>query len=372
MNILVLFTYKVSISDWKEAGIVDREFKLYKQICEDKKISYSFVTYGNDNDFIYQLDKFNVLPLYSKIKYRNSSLIQFFNSLRVLYIFKNEFKNCTIIKTNQLNGSWVGILAKLFYKKKLIIRTGYDLLYFSKLQNKSFFKLLFFKLLTGISLKIADYYIVSSSADRERLILKYGIKYDSKIKINSNWIEYPKKVKNLSIRNEKLIAVGRLEHQKNYSNLLKVINKSGLYIDIFGEGKERRKLENLINKYDIKANLKGKIENRKLQKLYQDYKYFVLNSHYEGNPKALLEAMSAGCVVIVRYHENLKEVIIDKDNGIFYNTDDELEKILMSLKDYDLNRISISARAYVKNNTTLDQHIDKELQLYKLLTDESS
>ena len=40
--------------------------------------------------------------------------------------------NVDLIKTNQLNGSWVGIILKFMLKKPLIIRTGYNLYEFSK------------------------------------------------------------------------------------------------------------------------------------------------------------------------------------------------------------------------------------------------
>ena len=365
MNVLVLFTYKVSISEWSKSGILEREFELYRQLSKETDINYSFITYGDSDDLNYNLENFNIHPLYSKIKYKKSSFIQFFNSLRILNLFKLEIKDCSLIKTNQLNGAWVGILAKFIYKKKLIIRTGYDVLYFSKMQKKSYLKIIFFDLLINFSLKFSDYYIVSSESDKERLVLKYGSKYSLKIKVNANWVDYPNKIKPFSERDEKFISVGRLENQKNYPNLLKSFINKDVSLDIFGEGSEKKLLQKLIYEYDIPATLKGQVKNTTLLSKYQDYKYFILNSHYEGNPKALLEAMSAGCVVLVRYHANLRGVITDKQNGLFYKSDEELEKVLTMLKTYDLDKISSSARAYVFKNISLEHHIKKELQLYK-------
>jgi glycosyltransferase involved in cell wall biosynthesis len=372
MNILVFFTYKVSISDWEKAGILDREFKLYEQMLRSTGINYSFITYGDSHDLNYNFNKLNIHPLYEKINYSKRGFIEFLNSLRILSVFKQEIKNCTIIKTNQLNGAWVGILAKFIYKKKLIIRTGYDILYFSKMEKKSYLKIIFFDLLTNISLKFSDCYVVSSESDKERLILKYGPKYAVKIKVNANWVDYPNTVKPFSERDEEFISVGRLEKQKNYSNLLKSFTKKDFSIDIFGEGSEKKLLQKLIDEHDIQATLKGKIKNTTLQTKYQDYKYFILNSHYEGNPKALLEAMAAGCVVLVRYHSNLRGIITNKQNGFFYKSDEELEKTIMSLENYNLEKISGSARLYVHKNITLEQHIEKELQLYKNLVPDFS
>tara|TARA_B100001996_G_scaffold229653_1_gene177024 strand:+ start:361 stop:1482 length:1122 start_codon:yes stop_codon:yes gene_type:complete len=372
MNVLVLFTYKVSISDWHKSGILEREFELYKKLSKETDINYSFITYGDADDLNYNLENFNIHPLYSKIKYKKSSFIQFFNSLRILNLFKLEIKDCSLIKTNQLNGAWVGILAKLLFKKKLMVRTGYDILYFAKMQNKSQLKLLFFSLLTKFSLVFADYYIVSSNADKERLVLKYGSKFDSKIEVNANWVNFPEGVKPIYKRNEKFISVGRLEGQKNYPNLLKNFINVNMALDIYGDGSEKNLLEKIIYEENIPIMLKGKIENSKLLTKYQDYKFFILNSHYEGNPKALLEAMSSGCIVFVRHHKNIEEIIKSKENGFIYNSDEELQEIINSIENYDLEQISSSARKHIFNSISLQQHIKKELQIYKELVTNTS
>ena len=42
-------------------------------------------------------------------------------------------------------------------------------------------------------------------------------------------------------------------------------------------------------------------------------------SLFEGNPKAILEAMAAGCVVIALENENITKVIENNFNGIIIN-----------------------------------------------------
>ena len=46
----------------------------------------------------------------------------------------------TVIKTNQLNGSWVAMMLKLYTKSPLYIRTGYNLFEFSVKDKKNIFK----------------------------------------------------------------------------------------------------------------------------------------------------------------------------------------------------------------------------------------
>ena len=80
-------------------------------------------------------------------KYVNKNKIKYFEIIKsFFYPFKIRkilsFEN-TIIKTNQLWGSWIGIILKIITKKPLIIRTGYDLLTFKRLEGKGVLKIFF-------------------------------------------------------------------------------------------------------------------------------------------------------------------------------------------------------------------------------------
>ena len=71
-----------------------------------------------------------------------------------------------LIKTNQLNGSWMGIILKKFLGIPLLVRTGYNIYEFKVKENKSAFVKLFYKYLTKLSLKYSDFYIVTSNKDK--------------------------------------------------------------------------------------------------------------------------------------------------------------------------------------------------------------
>ena len=49
------------------------------------------------------------------------------------------------------------------------------------------------------------------------------------------------------------------------------------------------------------------------------YKFFILPSNFEGNPKVLLEAMSFGMVCLVSNISNHKEIITNKKNGFIFD-----------------------------------------------------
>ena len=100
-------------------------------------------------------------------------------------------------------------------------------------------------------------------------------------------------------REKIIVAVGRLEEQKNHKMLIdafsmlpKELNKYKLII--YGEGSLRNKLEEQINELGLKDRvlLPGQVDNIK-DKIYKA-SLFVLSSNYEGMPNALMEAMALG------------------------------------------------------------------------------
>jgi len=60
----------------------------------------------------------------------------------------------------------------------------------------------------------------------------------------------------------------------------------------------------------------GDVTHTNLPALLNASKIFVLNSHYEGSPHSLIEALSIGMVAIARESTGSTEVIIDSVNGL--------------------------------------------------------
>jgi glycosyltransferase involved in cell wall biosynthesis len=99
-----------------------------------------------------------------------------------------------------------------------------------------------------------------------------------------------------------VIAMGRLTAQKGFDILLKgfsrVISEIDARLIVMGEGPQRAYLENIIRNLGIvdKVYLSG--FQRNPYALLAHSAIFVLSSHYEGLPMAILEAMACGIPVI--------------------------------------------------------------------------
>ena len=127
---------------------------------------------------------------------------------------------------------------KIKFKKPLVIRTGYDLITFSKRDNKSKFKQYLYYLLTKNSLKYSDLYLVSSKVDQEYLS-KTFFKYQNKIKLRPNWINISSTKDFKDRYDKKLISVGRLENQKNFTELIEIFSNTDFEIEIYGSGTKK-------------------------------------------------------------------------------------------------------------------------------------
>ena len=72
MNVLITFTYGVSLDQWYNSGIIFRELELYKRLTQ-KNVNFNLLTYGDHKDLNYPevLGAIRVFPVgkYLKSKY---------------------------------------------------------------------------------------------------------------------------------------------------------------------------------------------------------------------------------------------------------------------------------------------------------------
>ncbi len=376
MNIALFFTYDVSLRDWEELGLLDRELALYNSISEDKNIKFTFVTYGNDDEknILGENNNFKIVPLGNYLNYKNK-YFRFILSLLIPFKLKKELKDIDILKTNQLMGSWIPIVLKYITKKPLIIRTGYDALDFAIKDKKSKFKIILYYFLTLLALKCSNMYFVTSKKDIENIKNRFKFFKIKNIYHRPNWVNITDSKKKITERKkETLLAVGRLETQKNYINLLSNISNSDLEIDIFGTGSLKEKVKNFANKNNLKLNLNENINHSKLMDLYEDYMFFVMYSNYEGHPKTLIEAMSKGCIPIILKNENNTEIIDHYENGILLDSEkDSIEKWIIHLIDNkkELERLSLNAVKFVKKHYSLSNAVITENKDYQSLVNKN-
>ena len=367
VNILFFLTFGMSLKNWSDSGYIEREFKFFKRMNELYGINYTIVSYGDKRDFDYcnSIDYVKVIPIYEYIKQKKNIIYNFLilplSFQKLIKTLKIDFD---VIKTNQLYGAWMALFTKREFKKPLIIRTGYDLFTFSIKDKKNILKRIAYYFLTLISLNYSNLFTVTSKSDF-KFIKKYYFFDKKKIEIRSNWVDNFGDLKELPKDKLKILAVGRLEKQKDYKYLIKIFRNSEYQLDIVGSGSLRNELDT-ISSNNIK--FLGNLNFSELDKLYSDYLFYISSSEFEGNPKSILEAMSKGCIVIAPNHENITEIIDHRYNGILYSKEknNPLEIIQELINDNKaLKNISKNAIEHTIKNNSLELFLNNEIADYR-------
>jgi len=387
MHLIVFFTYGISLRVWSETGLLDREISLYQRLV-DKGVKVAFITYGDETDYIYreELIDIEIIPFYKYSKKPNSKVISFFHSLLLPFILKEKIEEADILKTNQMWGSWVAIISKYLYRKKLIIRCGYEWYRNTFLRRKyggtrrSIIAHVIFKIfgffLEFVSYQVAERVIISNVSDFQFVRRTFKIKSE-KIDLVRNYINTDlfKPVSNVAKNDKRLLYVGRLDPRKNVFALLKALHGVDVCLDIVGEGTQERELKDFVKDHGLNVNFLGVFSNRELPEIISKHCIFILPSLYENNPKSLLEAMACGCAVVGSGVDGIKEIVKHYENGLLCGIDADSirEAILTLMGDKSLqNKLSKNARMFVRKNCDLEEIVEKEYKLYKELVTECS
>jgi len=369
MKLSVFFSFDISLKDWHNNGLLQREIVLYQALIQEYGIKVQFITYGDDSDYEYrsQLSGIEIIPIYSYIKKPKNRYIQLIQTLFIPWRLKREIRSSNILKTNQMLGSWVAVIAKIIFNKPLIVRCGYELFHFALKSKKNILYKLFVYLISLFSYKVCNRVHVATSQDKDFVIKKFNIKAN-KIFIHPNWIDVNKFKPNQNIiKNDKLLFVGRLNLQKNISLLFKALAGTNISLDIIGKGELEEELNLLSKKLKLDINFLGNIPNSKMPEIYNKYRIYILCSHYEGNPKTLLEAMACGCAVIGTNVSGIREIISNKETGLLSGEDESsLNSAIKLLIEDELlqKKLGDKASKYVEKNNSLDLVLHSEIHAY--------
>ena len=125
-------------------------------------------------------------------------------------------------------------------------------------------------------------------------------------------------------------------------------------------GVRKKSLSNMLKIFE-------NMPNEELLNLYKKYKIFISSSKYEGNPKAILEAMASGTLVIALENENISEIINDSENGILLKNLDHLPIVFneyISNKEKFL-KITKKASETISDTFSLESATNREYMIYK-------
>lgn len=341
--------------------MIDREVAIY-QWLQGKGVKVSFVTYGDKTDLNYadRIPGINVL-----CNRWHLSMYQYVRWLPVLHA--RHFAQASAFKTNQTNGADIALRAARFWRKPLIARCGYMWSEFEERRcgadspqaQKA-------KQIEHKVFDAADAIVVTTPMMADSVLQRLP-EASAKIHLLPNYVE-TERFQPLKAEPEfDVIFVGRLEPQKNIAALLGALAElDTTTAAIVGTGSLEAELRHQFSSLQDRVTWFGNVPNSDLPALINRSKIFVLLSHYEGHPKALIEAMACGSAVIGSNSPGIREVITHGETGYLTETDSQRVRAAIQtlLSDQTLReKFGQNARMFALNHYSLDTIGQKELQL---------
>lgn len=205
--------------------------------------------------------------------------------------------------------------------------------------------------------------VIAQSNDMRKDILQSTNVVQEKVLIINNPVEKIEFInKKLNNNVKKLIAVGRLEHQKGFDLLLRAISLvkiENISLDIIGNGSKEKELKKLVKELNLNNKIKFLGFKKDVIEYIKQSDVFILSSRFEGFPNVVLEAHACGKpVVAFNCKGGLNELIEVGKNGELAELEDikdlasKIEKSLNTKYDVqsiiDNNRDRYSKERIIK------------------------
>jgi glycosyltransferase involved in cell wall biosynthesis len=370
VKVAVFFSRGMSLDGWRKAGILERELALYRALLPRLE-HLAFLTYGGSDDVLLasQIPGIEVLPN----RWRLPSNVY---SVLAPMLHWRALRQVTVFKTNQINGAWCALLAARLFRKKLFVRCGFLWSDFVARLHPDSWRYAAAVRLERQVCKAADIVVVAAEADRQAIVARYQL--DARlVHVSPNYVETSVFCPARGTAREpgRVIFVGRLEEQKNARALVEAVAQvEGSALTVIGDGPLRKELEGLARHLGADVTFLGRRPQAELPALLNQSSVFILPSHYEGNPKALLEAMACGLAVIGTRVPGIQEIVSHGETGILCGTSvDDIKSALTEVLSNSAlrSRIGAAARDYTLATCTLESAVERELGFLESLDSEA-
>ncbi len=296
-----------------EKGIWDRQKFSLSQYAKEFQVDY----YTSDPQNHQELMPAGVRHRSGRIKTRTFGLnhIAYYFFLLVEAFKWRKYDNA-VVRIIGVNVPVVPLL-KMISAKKFVISYQFDWAYGMKKDYKGI-KPIVSAPVQSFVIGAADHLICTTRWLADIAMRRYGVP-DSRITIIPNYV-------NISIfrpreqKKKQIAFAGRLHWSKGIDTLIAAFNKFAVIhpdykLVIMGSGEEEENLRKLVAPQSP-VEFKGSVSNVVVAQVLNESEIFVLPTvNMEGHPKALVEAMAAGCKCITSDVPGNNHVLMESDSA---------------------------------------------------------
>ena len=335
-------------SDQKYESLIIDVFGEWKSNINNETYDLKFYSLN----YITKLLKFSSEGfIKSRIKYIIIFLLSFVSLKKFLIKVKPEFLIIHLITS-------LPLLLNLIYKfdTKIILRI-------SGKPQMNIFRYIFWKVALKKVYKITFPTIESLEYLKNLNLVdenKFELLYDPVFIIKDVSKKKQEPINDFNLKkNDYFLAIGRLTKQKNFIFLIKCFSKlvkehPDIRLIIIGSGEEKTKIDRFISANNLDQNIILLGYQKNVFKFLKNCKAFILSSLWEDPGFVLIEAMVSDCVVLSSNCPNGPKEILEKNNGLLFQSNSETDFIynfnhLISLSDSEKKIIKINAKKKIKN-----------------------
>ena len=362
IDLAMFFTWGGSLQMWSDVGMLDREVALYRALRPELR-RITFVTYGDSRDRRIDTDLDGIRVVCNRWGVHR----RLYRRLLPL-VYPLLWRGPAVAMSNQVPGSEIAMTAARIAGKKFVARCGY--LYSEFMAHANGHDSAKAAYARGLERKVfakADRVVVTTDAMRHSVIDGYGLP-EKRVNVIPNYVETERFRPIPGSRRDprRVCCIGALRPQKNMFALLDAVDGLDVELVIVGDGGQRDEIDRRVKSRGLNVRLMGNMPHRELPSILNDAGLFILPSHYEGHPKALLEAMACGLPVIATNVPGIREIIRHKDNGFLAGTSPrELRDAIKAvMADSGLRaRMGCRARELVVERFALPRIVDMQLEM---------
>jgi glycosyltransferase involved in cell wall biosynthesis len=365
-SLVVFLTYGSSLETWKDAGIIDRELAIYEEHAQHG-VRVDIISYGAVHE-----KKIAANYPFIRVHHNAQGLHPRLYALALPALHRHALRTGDIYKTNQAYGSHIASRCARLWRKPWVLRQGYG--HYEnreKEHGKYSAPAISAKRYEKKYMRLANANITTTDGLAERSVKRHGLDKSEifvvpNYVVTKNW--HPPFQASGRRRPQSFAFVGRLSKEKNLAALIVACEDLPVTLEIIGVGPDEAHLRTLAAELNVKCRFHGLLTQARMRTVIADADVFVLPSLYEGQPKALIEAMTFGIPVLGTDVAGIKDLIDDNQTGVLVKTDvAALRSGIVRYMDMDSATycaISSHARAWSNERFSIARVAQLERQIF--------
>lgn len=373
LRLSVFIGHETTLGSWERAGILDRELALYNRL-QARGARISLITYGDRQEFKYsaRMPGIEILPNRFGLPYKTYLR-------RAHQVHAPRLLRSDVLKTHATTGLMAALRAHWAWRVPLVARMSFnwsESVRIKQPDNRALAERV--DELERTALARASQVITATQEIADAMIAKDPAAA-ARLTVIPNYVDVDLFRKLPQDKQFDLVFVGRFNRQKNLLALLEAVERLGLKIAMIGgvsthiqeNSQDKRYFSEIKERFgdlDGRIHWLGRIKNEELPVYINQARAFILCSHIEGHPRALVEAMACGMPIIASDVHGISNMLTHEETGYLCDTDaDSIASAIQSLlsKPALMAEIGAKARQYALERYSLDQLVQREYDLLR-------